>query len=204
MGPAFRICPPRSLRADCADTVITPEVFAASICDDFGVPAPTFSAKIAAAIHERIAEYRDQVAPAELPGPSLQGKLNTEGDEDSKALADLFRRIREVDDESDASPVSDEVRTDPGMDTEDHVKVVTFQDTDMDVKQEERPMTVEELSASMKEDYGEDLRLLIKVDIMVGSQNLSDTFEWDINSEVTPEEFASSYCRELGLSGEFM
>ena len=76
---------------------------------------------------------------------------------------------------------------------------------DMDEKrQQERPMTVEELSASMEGESGEDLRLLIKIDIMVGTQNLSDTFEWDINSEVTPEEFAASYCRELGLSGEFM
>jgi SWI/SNF-related matrix-associated actin-dependent regulator of chromatin subfamily B protein 1 len=66
-------------------------------------------------------------------------------------------------------------------------------------------MSVEELSASLEGgEYGEDLRLLIKIDIMVGNQNLSDTFEWDINSEVTPEEFAASYCRELGLSGEFM
>jgi SWI/SNF-related matrix-associated actin-dependent regulator of chromatin subfamily B protein 1 len=41
------------------------------------------------------------------------------------------------------------------------------------------------------------------VDIIVGTQNLSDTFEWDLNSSVSPEEFALLYVKELGLSGEF-
>lgn len=198
------------LEADDIDKVITPELFASSLCGDYGIPAASFSAKIAAVIHERIAEYRDQIAPAEQPGPSLRGKLDEPGDDDSKALVEVFRRIREVDDdetETDSSPVSDEIRTDSGVDNDDQVKVVTFEDTDMDMdekRQQERPMTVEELSASLEGESGEDLRLLIKIDIMVGVQNLSDTFEWDINSEVTPEEFAASYCRELGLSGEFM
>lgn len=190
-----------------SDTVITPELFAASVCDDFGVSPTTFAAKIAAAIHERIAEYRDQVAPAEQPGPSLQGKLDIEGDRDSKATIEVFRRARAGSEEvavdkSSPSPVSDDIRTDPGQEDDDQVKVVTFEDADDYL--DERPMTVEELSEISPEDAGEDLRLLIKVDIMVGNQNLSDTFEWDLNSEVQPEEFAASYCRELGLSGEFM
>ena len=66
-------------------------------------------------------------------------------------------------------------------------------------------MTVDELDAMV--DWGnleEELRLLIKVEILIGNQNLTDTFEWDLHSEVTPEEFAHSYCTELGLSGEFM
>jgi SWI/SNF-related matrix-associated actin-dependent regulator of chromatin subfamily B protein 1 len=41
------------------------------------------------------------------------------------------------------------------------------------------------------------------VDIIIGTQNLTDTFEWDLNSAVTPEEFAANYVMELGLSGEF-
>ena len=42
-----------------------------------------------------------------------------------------------------------------------------------------------------------------QVDIIVGTQNLTDSFEWDLNSLVTPEEFALSHTKELGLSGEF-
>lgn len=44
---------------------------------------------------------------------------------------------------------------------------------------------------------------LAEVDIILGTQNLSDTFEWDLNSAATPEEFAALYVKELGLSGEF-
>jgi SWI/SNF-related matrix-associated actin-dependent regulator of chromatin subfamily B protein 1 len=43
----------------------------------------------------------------------------------------------------------------------------------------------------------------LQVDILVGMQNLVDSFEWDLNSSVTPEEFAASHVKELGLSGEF-
>jgi len=45
--------------------------------------------------------------------------------------------------------------------------------------------------------------MVTQVDIIVATQNLSDTFEWDLNSDVSPEEFALSYIKELGLSGEF-
>lgn len=42
------------------------------------------------------------------------------------------------------------------------------------------------------------------MDIIVGTQNLSDAFEWDLDSVVSPEDFAASYVKELGLSGEYM
>ena len=81
--------------------------------------------------------------------------------------------------------------------------------------EEEQPITVEEAMACLPSIMGEDLRVLIKVkppwrgmltpkvDIIVGTQNLSDTFDWDLDSDVTPEEFASLHVKELGLSGEF-
>lgn len=33
--------------------------------------------------------------------------------------------------------------------------------------------------------------------------HLSDTFEWELTSTVTPEEFAEVYAADLGLNGEF-
>jgi hypothetical protein len=33
--------------------------------------------------------------------------------------------------------------------------------------------------------------------------HLTDCFEWDIQSEVTPEQFAEVYAADLGLNGEF-
>jgi SWI/SNF-related matrix-associated actin-dependent regulator of chromatin subfamily B protein 1 len=185
-----------------SDTVVTPEMFASSICDDFGVHLHIYGPKIVAAINERVQEYRDQIAPIEQSGPSLKGKLN-EGDQDGKALLEMFRRAQE--DEDDSSPVSDEIRTDPGMDEDERVKVVTFEDEIVSEPSGERPMTAAELEEMVEgKEANEELRLLIKVEILVGNQNLTDTFEWDLNSEVTPEEFAYSYCTELGLSGEFM
>ncbi|TFK19245.1 SNF5-domain-containing protein [Coprinopsis marcescibilis] len=50
----------------------------------------------------------------------------------------------------------------------------------------------------------EEMRIVIKLDIIVGSMKLDDQFEWDIEgTEVTPEEFAEVYTRDLGLGGEF-
>lgn len=44
----------------------------------------------------------------------------------------------------------------------------------------------------------------VQLDIIVGSIKLEDQFEWDIdNIDVSPEEFAETYARELGLVGEF-
>lgn len=51
---------------------------------------------------------------------------------------------------------------------------------------------------------GDDMRIMIKIDIVVGQHQLLDNFEWDIsNPENCPEEFAESLCRELSLPGEF-
>lgn len=50
----------------------------------------------------------------------------------------------------------------------------------------------------------EDLRILIKLDIIVGSVKLDDQFEWDLENEnASPEQFAEVYAKELGLGGEF-
>lgn len=186
-----------------SDTVISPEMFAVSICDDFGVSPNHFVSKIVAIINERVSEYRDQIAPAELPGPSLKGRLLD--NDDSKTTLDIFKRaqINDESDDEETTPVSDDIKTEPD-DRSDHGKVVTWDDQ-VNPRETERPMTVDELDAMV--DWGnleEELRLLIKVEILIGNQNLTDTFEWDLNSEVTPEEFAYSYCTELGLSGEFM
>jgi len=184
-----------------SDTVISPEMFAVSICDDFGVSPHHFVSKIVAIINERVSEYRDQIAPAEQPGPSMKGKLLD--NEDTKTTLEIFKRAQADDSDDQDSPISDEIKTEPD-DAQDHGKVVTWEDQ-VNGKEMERPMTVDELDAMV--DWGnleEELRLLIKVEILIGNQNLTDTFEWDLNSEVTPEEFAHSYCTELGLSGEFM
>lgn len=173
------------------DTVVTPELFAQSLCDDFKLPPTQFVPKIVAAIKERVREYQDQVLPIQ-PATDVTGKGSLDEDE-GQSILDTFRRAHEVDDE--------EIKTDEGADQDDsHIRIVAFDD-DFD----DKVMTVEEAMACMPPPSDDnELRILVKLDIMVGTQNLSDTFEWDLNSTVPPEEFAASYCRDLGLSGEFV
>ncbi|WVQ95720.1 hypothetical protein IAU59_002819 [Kwoniella sp. CBS 9459] len=185
---------------NCADKVVTPEVFAQTLCDDFAVPQQHFVPKIVAAIQERIHEYQDQVLPIvqRKTTEDNRGKLDPEGNDTSRAMVEVFRKVRE------GSGPEEEIKTDPGEDRgDDDVKIVMFGGEGLSLDLDQRPMTVEEAMDCLPQEETEELRILIKVDIIIGTQNLSDSFEWDLNSSVTPEEFATSYVTELGLSLEF-
>ncbi|WVW81072.1 hypothetical protein I302_103063 [Kwoniella bestiolae CBS 10118] len=203
-----------------SDKVVTPEIFAQCLCDDFQVPYQHFQSRIVAAIQERVQEYQSHVLPIvqRRSKEDNRGKLDPDGDADSRAMLEIFRKIRE------GSGIEEEIRTDPGEEHNDDVKIVSFGGLDghedeetlvnvdgdegeSEIKKElvndDRPMTVEEAMQCLPKEETEELRILIKVDIIVGTQNLSDSFEWDLNSSVTPEEFSASYVTELGLSKEF-
>ncbi|KAG4304076.1 hypothetical protein PORY_002440 [Pneumocystis oryctolagi] len=50
----------------------------------------------------------------------------------------------------------------------------------------------------------DDMRIQVKLDIVIAQYNLVDTFEWDINNPCNdPEVFAERMCHELALIGEF-
>ncbi|KAF7298788.1 SWI/SNF chromatin remodeling complex [Mycena indigotica] len=52
---------------------------------------------------------------------------------------------------------------------------------------------------------GDDLaecRVILSIDVQIGNHHLVDHIEWDLLSPLTPEAFATTLCRELGLSGE--
>jgi hypothetical protein len=42
------------------------------------------------------------------------------------------------------------------------------------------------------------------LDINVGKVHLRDKFEWDLCSEITPEQFAETLAGDLSLGGEFI
>ncbi|KAF9953173.1 Chromatin structure remodeling complex protein sfh1 [Mortierella alpina] len=50
----------------------------------------------------------------------------------------------------------------------------------------------------------EGSRVVIQLDIHVGGINLRDRFEWDVGSDLTPEEFARQLAADLGIGGEFV
>jgi SWI/SNF-related matrix-associated actin-dependent regulator of chromatin subfamily B protein 1 len=50
----------------------------------------------------------------------------------------------------------------------------------------------------------DEMRILIKLNITIGTHTLVDQFEWEINNPMNqPEEFARMMARDLSLSGEF-
>jgi len=50
----------------------------------------------------------------------------------------------------------------------------------------------------------DDMRIPIRLDITVGTHNLRDQFDWDINNpDNNPERFAEQLCADLALSAEF-
>ncbi|KAI8910932.1 hypothetical protein EDD86DRAFT_203960 [Gorgonomyces haynaldii] len=57
-----------------------------------------------------------------------------------------------------------------------------------------------------REDFPvqEDSRVPIKLDVYCGSVHLQDRFEWDLSANNSPEDFARSLVRDLGLGGEFV
>jgi len=50
--------------------------------------------------------------------------------------------------------------------------------------------------------YEGDLRVMLNLDVQIGTLHLIDRVEWDLTSPLTPETFARQLCTDLGLGGE--
>ncbi|KAG8746893.1 SWI/SNF chromatin-remodeling complex subunit [Ceratobasidium sp. 423] len=140
------------------DPVITPEIFAQCLCDDYQIQSNSVAQAVAKSITEQLQEHRAHIVEP-VSGPKsevVRGEISEKGEE-------WWARWR---------------RREEGVEME----VDDEGDTEMN----------------------EELRVYVKVDVLVGTINLTDQFEWDINDpNNSPEEFAETYCRELGLGGEF-
>lgn len=168
---------------NCVDTLVTPELFAQCLCHDFGVPEGIFVSRIAAVIRDRVKEYQNQVLPVlARPTDATRGKIDPEGDGEARAMYEIFRRAREDTPEDaehtlvngHASNSSEDIKTERGDEDDAHVKIVDANDEDVDMAPdleeekadghvEEKPMTVEEATASFAMSQRDDLRILIKV-----------------------------------------
>ncbi|BGP40348.1 Chromatin structure remodeling complex protein sfh1 [Rhodotorula kratochvilovae] len=51
-----------------------------------------------------------------------------------------------------------------------------------------------------KDDVERDWRVVINLDVQIGTLRLTDRLEWDLTSPLTPELFAASLVQDLGLS----
>nr|BAM72038.1 Snf5 [Coprinopsis cinerea] len=231
------------------DPVVTPEHFAQSLVEDYGLP-PSYHGVISKSIHDQINDFKAhsflfdggvvsgdgdtstelvRVKPVKADNDDdkdviIRGKLDKESAEwwrnwrrkvrmmregrtSSRKKAGKRRKVEggvrvkkekngdeaDVEDESDLEEKEDVDEEGTGSEKEKAgVKV-----------EDEVPLAIHEIPFDDNATH-EEMRILIKLDIIVGSMKLDDQFEWDLeSSEVTPEEFAEVYARDLGLGGEF-
>ncbi|KAJ7481525.1 hypothetical protein FB451DRAFT_1443853 [Mycena latifolia] len=177
------------------DPVISPENFAQTVVEDYNL-APTYHAVITKTIQDQLSDYRAhsanydgdswdvQVAEEDtLQAGALEGKSAAWWSAWRKRLRSEYGFVR-----AGRSGGKGHKRR----------KVVKDEDDDMDAA-DERPMAVEEFTFDQKALH-DDMRILIRLDIIVGSIKLDDQFEWDLdNVDASPEGFAEIYAKELGL-----
>lgn len=157
---------------NCADTTVTPEMFAQQMCEDYKVPTGIFTGKIASTIREKVGEYWTQVKPIEPAEEEGQGRGRLKAGENWLDFTVKDEPVLTGKDEV----MGEGVKREPGLDNEiDSVRVVAHDEEpvveDVELKKEgeekegkgvDRPMTVEEAMRFVQEGP-EDLRILVKV-----------------------------------------
>lgn len=184
------------------DPVVTPEHFAQSLVEDYALPS-SYHSFIVKSIQDQLSDYKAHSANYDGEGGELsepedasihRGVL----DEESLSWWESWRkRVR--------AEGASRKGSKHGRKRRKVVKVEEPEDMCMDEGDgdDERPMTLEELELD-EQSLHEDMRILIKLDIIVGAMKLDDQFEWDLdNTNASPEDFADVYTQELGLCGEF-
>ncbi|KAL1742089.1 SNF5-domain-containing protein [Schizophyllum fasciatum] len=177
------------------DPVITPERFAQSVTEDYSLP-PSYIAIIAKQIQEQLSDYQTHTsmedgADADDEAPPITGRHDGT---DAVWWESWRKRLR-----SEAGGLKGRKRRKlTRRDRPDEAE----SDVDMDVPAE-RPKALDEFKVD-ESKLRDDMRITVKLDIIVGSMKLEDQFEWDVeDSSLTPEDFAEVYAQDLGLAGEF-
>ncbi|KAH7928851.1 SNF5-domain-containing protein [Leucogyrophana mollusca] len=221
------------------DPVITPELFAQSVVEDYAL-APSYHSVITKSIQEQLSDYKAHATSVEEwePAPTTDADANQAGG----------RKAEESENDAHDADISDGEREDVGRNIKeedhhivgrgllDHETTQWWESWRKRIRPEGTPAsgalgrkgrkrrkvasarsvkveegeseldplrTIDNVGADDKSMQG-DLRILIKLDIIVGSMKLDDQFEWDLeNVDASPEQFAEVYAKELGLGGEF-
>ncbi|KAF7979980.1 hypothetical protein HWV62_40056 [Athelia sp. TMB] len=79
---------------------------------------------------------------------------------------------------------------------EDHEGVAS-----LDLTVDGAAMVVDDSPQGVVEEVPE-CRVVLSIDVQIGTYHLLDHIEWDLLSPLTPEVFSQKLCMELGLSGE--
>ncbi|KAI0768187.1 hypothetical protein BD413DRAFT_614533 [Trametes elegans] len=182
------------------DPIVTPEIFAQSIVDDYAL-ASSYLAVITKSIQEQLSDYKAHSATFGEDGVMideeevLNGKLTPE----ELVWWEAWRkRVR--------SKALYKMSAPPDTRSRKRRKVVKDEVDRPDAltgPAGDAPMAVDDFEED-ENLMNEEMRILIKLDIIVGSYKLEDQFEWDLeNNDPTPEQFAEVYAKDLGLIGEF-
>ncbi|KAH8112333.1 hypothetical protein DFH11DRAFT_484764 [Phellopilus nigrolimitatus] len=183
------------------DPIVTPEVFAQSVIDDYGLSS-SYHATITKSIQEQLASNDVSVAPAESTLEAARGTLQGP---DAEWWASWRKRLRNKDGYVRTRALLQSVPEPQGR-AKKRRKFASAEDAAKDVRaslDEDSSVDVEMIEVDEDKMY-EEMRIIIKLDITAGEMKLDDQFEWDIeNAEPTPEQFAEIYSSDLGLAGEF-
>ncbi|KAF9516045.1 hypothetical protein BS47DRAFT_1341372 [Hydnum rufescens UP504] len=201
------------------DPLVTPELFAQTTCDDLDLPS-AFVTQFAAQVKQQLSEY--SMHKLEFPSPMdvdnddtknavlIRGKL---APEDEIWWSRWRKRLRvdeeggfvgmDVDEKS--TPVADEEKiNNPALSPLVTPKVGKTKKTPIPAEDPDESKPSIDVDSDDEDEINYELRILIKLDITVGSINLSDQFEWDVNDvDNSPETFAEVYACDLGLTGDF-
>lgn len=210
------------------DPVITPEIFAQSIVDDYGL-APAYLAILTKAIQDQLSDYKAHSAilldEGEINGGGapedevIKGTLEGEDSEwwaswkmtvRSPTFAKLVREEKEVShSRKRRKVVKDEVVEAQVLPS----PALKDQPMSLEEFEEDESLTLEEMRILVKVSHSCVLLTrwrsclhgcFLQLDIIVGTFHLEDQIEWDIDSQdPAPEQFAEVYAKDLGLGGEF-
>ncbi|KAF8178617.1 hypothetical protein K438DRAFT_1604964 [Mycena galopus ATCC 62051] len=171
--------------------VVSPEHFAQTVVEDYNLSS-VYHPVIVKAIQDQLSDYRAH-------SPNYDG--------DSWNIVRRNDTLRQGTLEGESAEWwcnwRKRLRTEYGFVRAERNKRRKLRKDEPENELPELPMSVEEFSINSKTLH-EDMRILIRLDIIVGSIKLDDQFEWDLDSEdASPEDFAENYTQELGLGGEF-
>ncbi|KAJ1595816.1 hypothetical protein NDA14_003893 [Ustilago hordei] len=183
------------------DSHINVEAFSQSICEDIGLPATVFVPQIKEQITTQIMDHQTTSAFKAKPtfdfnADTREGKGSLE-DKDLRWWSKWRRQVERLPFGNKPSNTANAAAA-KGEDGQDVAMHVDDNSSEEEEARSEPPEIVDTTPA-------EELRMMIKLDITVGSMNLVDQFEWDANDSdpAAAEKFAETFAADLGLSGEF-
>ncbi|PFH53423.1 hypothetical protein AMATHDRAFT_1089 [Amanita thiersii Skay4041] len=185
------------------DPIVTPEHFAQTLVEDYNL-APSYHATITKSIQDQLSDFKahsvnydvdegDQRV-VDLDGVSEDVVMKGRLDDESNAWWESWRKRLRTESFKTEHPSKPQKRR-KAKDAAASIR------STKDMK--DRPMSVDDFEFD-EQTLHEEMRILIRLDIIVGSMKLDDQFEWDLdNPNASPEEFAEIYAQDLGLGGEF-